>query len=219
MPTPQQKIDAVHESGHALLGKLFDDDFEVKSITLKPELFKNQVDTSGWRGGIQLTPRKNTIRYPTIENKDELIIAMWGGLAAQNIYLKGQDDIRQNIETYMNQSELLDRYGFSGDWDLTQKYIDEQTKARNVSYKEYRFGFLGFAFNYLIINEVWKTVESLSEAVLQKSNLTLVQKEIEAHYNKSGFNKYLYRNKAKILKPRFQVTFERKVIYFVKSIF
>lgn len=216
--TEQQQKDAIHECGHALIAKLFEDDFEVKSITLSPELYSTHTDTSDWRGGIHLKSKVKTLKYPTLENKDKLIISMWGGLAAQNIFIKGHTDIRQNLNYYLTNPNSLDHNGFTGDWELTTKYITEQTQIRQISYDNYRYGFLGFAFNYLMRDKVWETTESMSELILNSHNLTISQNEIEKLYKKTGFTKYLYKNKSAILEERYKVPVSKKIIYFLKYI-
>ncbi|MCZ2481232.1 hypothetical protein G9H64_13025 [Aquirufa nivalisilvae] len=218
MATEQQKKDAIHESGHAVIAKLFDDDFEVKSITLSPNIYAAHTDTTDWRGGIHLKPKLKTLQTPTLENKDKLIISMWGGLAAQNIFIKGHDNIRNNLNTYLAKPNLLDLNGFIGDWELTSEYITEQTQIREISYDKYRLGFLDFTFNYLLLDKVWETTESLSELVLNSQNLTVTQKEIEYHYRNTGFTKYLYKNKTCILNKRYKVSVYKKLIYYLKSI-
>lgn len=218
MINEQQKKDAIHESGHALIAKLFEDEFKVKSITLSPNLYSANVDTSDWRGGIHLKPKKRVLKKQTLENKDKLIISMWGGLVAQNIFIKGNDDIRENLNTYLTQPNLLNRNGFDGDWELTKMYIAEQIQIRQISYDEYLQEFLKFAFNYLMIDNVWVTTESLSTLLLNSPNMTLTQKEIENHFRKTGFTKYLYKNKSKILTSRYKVSINKKIIYYLKYI-
>lgn len=216
MATELQKKDAIHESGHAIIAKLFEEDFEVKSITLSPTLYSAHTDTSDWRGGIHIKPNPKTLKAPTIENKDKLIVLMWGGLAAQNIFVKGLADIRQNLTYYLTNPNCLDRNGFTGDWELTTNYIKEQTQVRGINYDEYRHGFLSFAFNYLMRNKVWETTISLSELVLSSPNMTVSQTEVEQHYLKTGFTKYLYKNKAGILEERYKVSLNQKIIYYFR---
>ncbi len=202
--TDQLKKNSIHECGHALFAKLFEEDFELISITMTPEIHSNQIDTDGWNGVAHIKPRPKTIANPTIENKDKLIISMWGGLVAQNIHLKGRSDFKKNINKYIFNTELLDTTGFTGDWEIIIKYAPEQLQIRNIPYSEYRIGLMKFAFDYFFLDEVWKTIESLSELVLSKDTLTLSQSEIEEHFEMIGFNKFINENRESILNLRYK---------------
>lgn len=214
--TEQQKRDSIHESGHALIAKLFEEDFLIESITLDPDLYASKTNTEDWRGGIHIKPRKYSKKIPSIEHKDKLIIIMWGGFVAFNVFTKGSSEIRKNLSQYIDHPDLLNQEGFYGDRKKTQPYILEQTKCRGISNLEYRRGFLRFAFNYILQDKVWRTIESLSELVLSKPNLTVTKKEIEEHYREVGFSKYLYKNKSSFLGTRFKVKMVQKLIYYFK---
>lgn len=213
------KKNAIHEAGHALIGKLFEDELEVVSMTLTPIIHANKVDITNTEGLTHIRPRKKTIQNPTVENKDKLIISLWGGLAAQNIMLKGKEDIKDNLDKYLRNSDLyLDTIGIGGDWEILQKYINDQIILRSIQYDEYKDESLGFAFNYLSRERVWETVESLAQLLLNKANRTLSKGEIEQHYKDTGFTKYLFRVKTSILTRRYKVSFADRVFYMIRSI-
>ncbi len=216
--TLYNKKAAIHECGHALLAKLFDECFEIKNITLDTSLYSKQANTDDWQGAILLGRRPFFLQNQSIENLDKLIITMWGGLAAQNIYIKGQEDIKRNLLTYLNSPNLLDSEGFDGDWNLTEQCISGLIQIRGISYDEYRVSFLGFAFDYLMLDKVWETTNSLAELVLSKANVTITQSEIEQHFIDTGFLKFLCKNKTKILSKRYKVTLNEKINSFFKCL-
>lgn len=213
-----KKTDSIHECGHALIAKLFEENFEVKSITLKPDLYSNYINTHNWRGGINFSPTPKTVENPSEETKDKLTVLLLGGLVSQNILLSGRLTIKRNINIYLSNLDLLDYEGCDGDLEKAEGYINEQMFIKRTSCENYCRSNLNFGFNYLLRDKVWETVESLSDLIINKPNLTITNNEIENHYQKMGFTKYILKHKYSILSERYKVSASKKIIHYLRCL-
>jgi len=214
-----QKKNAFHECGHAFLALLFEDEFDLKGVSLTPEIYSAYVNTKDWGAVAHISPKKHMLKRPTWEFTDKLILTLWGGLITQNIYINGTGSFKQNINKYILNTELLDRNGFVGDWDLINQYMPELLRVRGISYEEYKIGLMKFLFDYFFIEEVWSAINSFSQLIMSKENVSLTESEIKDHLKHIGFFKYLNRHRHSILQRRYNISFKKRMKYFLKSLF
>lgn len=200
----QQKRDSIHESGHCVLAKLFEDKFIVKSITLNPKMFEDKTNVTGWRGGIQISPKNRSL---SSEDVDKLMVIMWGGLCSQNIHDRGIGNIDQHLINRMSVfwKQELDQEGFSGDFEFTFSDINKLSIDRKIPRDEYEISIIHFILNFQIRSEVWFAIEQLSAKILNKDTMTLDSNEIDGCFKECGFQKFIEQHRNSIINKRYDV--------------
>jgi hypothetical protein len=204
VPSDQQKRDSIHEAGHAVLAKLFENEFTIKSITLDPQLYANNMNVAGWRGGIHISAKG---KPKSVENPDKLVVIMWGGLCSQNICIIGLGNLNTQVINRMSVfwKQELDQEGCEGDFEFTSPKIRALSIRRGIPQSEYELSIVNFILQFQSRPEVWKAIEALSEKILQKDNLTIDSNEIEFCFKASGLHDFIVRNRNSIISERYNL--------------
>ena len=111
---------AYHETGHALMAKLFDDFFDVRKVTIN--------SNKGGAGGYTLfTPKERYQNYPTKKFMLANLIVALGGRAAEKVLYENENNTEQI--NYLN--ELL--FPNVNDLDITTGASNDLKQAENIA--------------------------------------------------------------------------------------
>ncbi len=198
----QKKKDSIHEAGHIVLAKLFEDDFIIKSMTLNPQNYEKSIDISAWRAGTQISAR---VKPLTPINADKLVVIMWGGLCSQNICAIGVDKMNSKLIADLSfyWKQKMDQEGFGGDYEFSLPDLKTLAVLKGMTQDDFELAIIHFILTYQSRIEVWNIIEDLANHLLSKNDQYLSGNEIEQLFERTGFNDFLEKNKKSIISERY----------------
>ena len=187
-----------HESGHAIITRLFDELFEFELVTVDPELSKRIDTLSG--GGV-----KGKHKLPVIDRSlfdhDKAVLSYLAGFCVDELLRIQAIQPQLLAPAYWVGKLNEDKY--SGDRDLIGStfypYIDEQT---GLLFNDYITDCLSALFKILNDDVIWNCIVSMRESLLKNKTLNLDQ--VDKVLTESGFNEWKEKNKVRIEQERIE---------------
>lgn len=199
---PYEMNDSIHEAGHILVAKLFEEAFIIRSVTLNPALYSSNVNIEQWRGGTHISPRQKPLQFC---DQEKLVAILYAGLCSQNIYAIGID--RFDRKSIMQYSFWWPRdfniEGCGGDFEISDSYITHVSMAKKLRIDEYKMAIIHFNLSYLSNEVIWQAVLELSNRIRSSQSRFLNQSEVEQCIAECGVNEFLRKNKETLIDGKF----------------
>lgn len=206
----REKHDAYHESGHCLIAMLFDDELEIRKVTLDKEFLKT-IDPS-YNGGLDFGWKKKPLDTD-FNAADKIALIKLAGICTTNIYIKGQTYIKDNLYKFPKDTSHLSVIGADEDYNTAKSIIAELGECFSLDPVEIQWNMFFFLFRFLIKTEVWNCIIQLSEKLIEKENKTLSYSEIVQIFDDCQYTKYIEENKTKLLSKRYPLD-KLKLMFF-----
>ncbi len=196
----REKYDAFHESGHCLIAMLFDDELDIKSVTIDKESLKT-IDPSN-NGGLVFRWKKEPLNtdYNAV---DKIALISLAGICTTTIYIRGQKYIEDNLHKFPYDNSHLSAFGADVDYKIAKDNIAQLAKCFSLEPLKIQWNMFFFLFRFLKKNEVWNCIIQLSKKLIEKENKTLDYSEIVQIFDDCQYSKYIEVNKAKLLSTRY----------------
>lgn len=196
------KIDsAYHECGHVIISKLFNDLFRINFITINLDVSaKHDPKSLGGMNGKLKKPANEL----TILDHDSLILIFLAGMCTDDLIRENFkiNDVWYSIPCY---AQKLNMDEYSGDSEFVQNQISFIDKHINSKHAPYIIESLKFLHQIICSKEIRETLEMLRKSLIESSNKTLNENEINEIINQSPFNDWLLKNKDHLCKEREQL--------------
>jgi hypothetical protein len=196
----REKYDAYHESGHCLIAMLFDDELDIKRVTLDKESLK-KIDPS-YNGGLEFGWKRKPLATD-FNAADKLALISLAGICTATIYIKGQKYIEDNLYKFPSDSSHLSTIDADVDYETAKGIIAQLAECFSLEPLKIQWNMFFFLFRFLKKNEVWNCITQLSNKLLEKENKTLYYSEIVQIFDDCHYSKYIEENKTNLLSTRY----------------
>ena len=183
---------AYHEASHAIVAKYFDNYLVLQSITISQQNLQNK-DSHPLDGG--------ELHIIVFNKKDDCIQGLFcsflASLIGQNIYLESAAAIKSQKSKIINDPNILDLRGTSGDIELYKSTFKSLVEGEYDTQAEIyqRNQCLEFLIDFLCLDKIWNFVHQLANALINSLNKSLSNSELEDIFKTSGYHDYLIQNK------------------------
>lgn len=191
-----------HESGHAILAKLFDNIFEIEFVTLNKETSQNldQESLGGLKGRIR-RDQLSVIEY------DMMIHIMLAGICAEDIY-NSNGKIAENIYEIPIWAAKFNDIRYVGDVELVIGIFENIRNNICLEWQDYIIGVQKNLHQILNTNEVWDGVELIKDSLSKSSRKTLTGIELDELLHNSNFLRWKESNILDIINTRERLILE-----------
>lgn len=198
---------AHHEAGHCVMAFLFNDCYTSETITINP-IFAQSVNNN-FSGAFKIISKHIASTHNTLHHE---VLILSAGVCSQILYNEGLEYVNRNFIKLPINLELLFNEGGRDDREkikLNLKYLSDEF---NISEEIIWGNAVLWTFKFFKKEIVWKTIQYISEKLIEKKGLTLNKNEIENIIKKSGLKKYLEKNRIPIREEIYPLSKESLLI-------
>lgn len=199
---------AHHEAGHCVMAFLFNDCYTSETITINP--LSAQSVNNNFLGAIRIISKHKASTYSTLHHE---ILILSAGVCSQVLYNEGLEYVNKNFIKLPINLELLFNEGGRDDREKIKVNLKYLSNKFNISEEIIWGNAVLWTFKFFKKEIVWKTIQYISEKLIERKDLTLHKNEIENIIEKSGLKKYLEKNRIPIIKEIYPLSKESLLIF------